>query len=121
AILDIAQHLEEHMKEEEDLVFPHLKEMEQAYAQGENRSNPYRELSVPQHPIANLSWKHELMWDRWVALRKLTNDYHASSGASPDFVDLYRGLKEFHEIFQQNCHLEDNILFRKAVEKGFLD
>ena len=121
AILDIAQHLEEHMKEEEDLIFPHLKEMEQAYAHGENRSNPYRELSVPQHPIAKLSWKHEVMWDQWVTLRKLTNDYQAPAGANPDFVDLCRGLKEFQEIFQEHGHLEDNILFRKAVKSGFLD
>ncbi len=120
-LLDIAEHLEEHMKEEEEVVFPYLKEMELATEQGINRSNRYRELAVPQHPIAKLTWKHEVMWDQWVTLRKLTNDYQAPAGANPDFVALCRGLKEFQEIFQEHGHLEDNILFRKAVEKGFLD
>ena len=120
-ILDIAQDLEEHMKEEETIVFPYLKEMESAQAKGENPSNLYRELDPPQHPIAKLSWKHEVVWDQWVTLRKLTNDYQAPAGANPDFVTLCRGLKEFQEIFQEHGHLEDNILFRKAIKSGFLD
>lgn len=120
-ILDFAQHFEEHMKEEEEFVFPHLKNMEMAEAQGEKKSNPYHELKFKQHPIAILTWKHEMVWHQWASLRKLTNYFRPSPGSSPEFIALCRGLKEFHDFLQQHGHLEDNILFRKAIEKRYLD
>ncbi len=119
-IQDMAQQMEEHMKIEEDVVFPYLNAMEQARSEKGGQPGAPLPSGSRQHILASLSWKHEAMWDKWVLLRKLTGEFHPPENENKDFEGLCGSFKEFEDYIHQHGHLEDNILFRRAVEEGFL-
>ena len=49
-------------------------------------------------------------------IRELSNGYTAPAGACPTFLALFRGLEEFERDLHHHVHLENNILFPRAVE-----
>lgn len=107
--------MEAHVKEEEDFIFPSLLRKERIHRlEGDgNRSMPPSDGTQP--PLSAPSWKHEKMWVNWVLLQELTDGYHAPPRANQEFVELCHGLRQFRDFIQEHAHLEDNILFRKAV------
>jgi regulator of cell morphogenesis and NO signaling len=112
--------MEAHMKEEEEVLFPHLIEMEKARYRGRS---PDRSMAPSDRgPLSSsaMAWKHEKMWDNWVLIQGLTDHYHAPIRVDPRFVELCRRLQEFQGCVQDHAHLEDNVLFRRAVQLGFL-
>jgi hemerythrin-like domain-containing protein len=45
----------------------------------------------------------------------LSQDYTSPDGACPTFRAFYAGLHEFEQDLHQHIHLENNILFPRAV------
>lgn len=113
---DMRDKMEAHMAEEEDLVFPYLKQ--RAGAEEGDGTEP---LASQGHLFATIHWKHQAMWDQWVLLRTLLSNYRFPGDASRTFEELCLGLRDLEEYVQQHGHLEDNILFRKARNMGLLD
>ena len=54
-------------------------------------------------------------------MRALTNAYQAPQGACPTFQALYRALEEFERDLHWHVHLENNILFPRAIAQGTMD
>lgn len=54
------------------------------------------------------------MCSRRIATR--FNDYHAPDDASEDYKDLMRQLSEFRENLKEHTHVENDIIFPKAIE-----
>ena len=48
-------------------------------------------------------------------IKDLTNDFNPPSGACNTFRALYAKLEEFQNDLFQHIHLENNILFPKAI------
>jgi regulator of cell morphogenesis and NO signaling len=46
----------------------------------------------------------------------LANGYRTPPGACPSCIALYAGLAEFERDLHQHVHLENNILFPRALE-----
>jgi regulator of cell morphogenesis and NO signaling len=46
----------------------------------------------------------------------LTSDYTAPAGSCNSFNALYEALREFEMDLHQHVHLENNVLFPRAVE-----
>jgi len=49
-------------------------------------------------------------------IRVLSNGFTAPEGACPTFRALFHGLEEFERDLHQHVHLENNILFPRAIE-----
>ena len=52
---------------------------------------------------------------RYVRLRTITHDYKVPDDACISYRTLYQALKGFEADLHQHIHLENNILFPRAV------
>jgi regulator of cell morphogenesis and NO signaling len=48
-------------------------------------------------------------------IRRLSGDFATPVGACPTYLAYYAGLKEFEQDLHQHIHLENNILFPRAI------
>ena len=110
----IGQELSTHMLKEEQVLFPYVARMEQATLSG--NAIPRALSGSVQRPIANMVAEHDDAGALLSQIRELSHGYTAPSGACPTFLALYRGLEEFERDLHQHIHLENNILFPRAVE-----
>ncbi|MFT3745125.1 MAG: hemerythrin domain-containing protein [Pyrinomonadaceae bacterium] len=49
-------------------------------------------------------------------MRAITNDYTLPAEACPSFTALYHRLEALERDLHQHIHLENNLLFPKAIE-----
>ncbi len=106
--------LDTHFMQEEKLVFPFIKALVQAKRTG----NFHALNSQPSltEPIRIMEADHEAAGDILAELRKRTNDYTPPADACNSYQFLYKKLKELDEDLHQHIHLENNILFPKALK-----
>jgi regulator of cell morphogenesis and NO signaling len=110
----IGQELSTHMLKEEQVLFPYVARMEQAVLSGSPIPEAF--FGSVKRPIANMVAEHDDAGVLLSQIRELSHGYTAPSGACPTFLALYRGLEEFERDLHQHIHLENNILFPRAVE-----
>jgi len=110
----ISQELSTHMLKEEQVLFPYVERMEAALLAGQ--PVPAAFFGTVQRPIANMVAEHDDAGALLARIRSLSNGYTAPQGACPTFVGLYQGLEEFERDLHHHVHLENNILFPRAVE-----
>ncbi len=109
----VAQELAVHMKKEELILFPFIKQLVKADKEG-------REVKVPHfgtvnNPIKMMEDEHENAGDIFKEIKQLSNNYMPPEGACNTFKALYAKLNEFESDLHQHIHLENNILFPKAI------
>jgi regulator of cell morphogenesis and NO signaling len=109
----LAQELTMHMMKEEMVLFPYIVAMEQAVIHGEPvSSSPFGSV---KNPISMMEHEHDSAGN---ALRAM---HHASSGYAPppdacvSYQTLYKALADFEADLHQHIHLENNILFPRAI------
>ncbi len=110
----IGQELSIHMMKEEQVLFPYVERMEQAVLAGETA--PAAFFGTVKRPIANMVAEHDDAGALLSRIRALSNEFAAPAGACPTFVALYRALEEFERDLHHHVHLENNILFPRAIE-----
>jgi len=110
----IAQELSTHMLKEEQVLFPYVERMEQAVQNGD--PVPAAFFGTVKRPIANMVAEHDDAGAILSQIRELSSGYTAPIGACPTFLALYRGLEEFERDLHHHVHLENNILFPRAIE-----
>lgn len=110
----ISQELSTHMLKEEQVLFPHVERMEQAVLSG--NPVPAAFFGTVKRPIANMVAEHDDAGALLARIRELSNGYTAPAGACPTFLSLYLSLEEFERDLHHHVHLENNILFPRAVE-----
>ncbi len=109
----IGQELYPHMLKEEQIVFPYIQTMESA-VMAQRPITPAFFGSL-QSPIAKLLADHDDAGELTSKIRALSNNYQAPAEACPSYLGLYQGLKEFERDLHQHVHLENNLLFPKAI------
>lgn len=110
----LAQELSMHMMKEEMVLFPYIERMEEAVIAGEPILPP--PFGTVGSPIAIMVHEHDSAGALLRSLRHLSNDYKAPSAACTSFKSLYCALAEFERDLHQHIHLENNILFPRAIE-----
>ena len=110
----VAAELSAHMQKEERILFPYIKMM--AEDKKEGKTMPPPPFGTVQNPIRMMEAEHELAGDIFKKIAELSNNYQPPEGACNTFRVLYAKLKEFEEDLHQHIHLENNILFPKALE-----
>jgi len=106
---DLAEELLNHMGKEEMAVFPAIKRLE-----GHNESD-HPLTDTLKAPIAMMEDEHVIAGDLMKSIRKLSNNYTVPEFACPTYQVTYQKLKEFDDDLMTHVHLENNILFRKAM------
>lgn len=110
----VCEDLEPHMMKEEMVLFPYIRELEYKYSN--KMSAAFPPFGTVRHPISMMTAEHEEVGELLSTMRALTNDYTLPDGACPSFTALYHRLAEFERDIHQHIHLENNILFPRAVE-----
>ena len=62
--------------------------------------------------------EHDEAGDLLGELRRLTGDYTPPDDTCPAFRALYRGRAELERSLQVHVHLENNVLFPRALALG---
>jgi len=68
-----------------------------------------------QNPVSMMMHEHDSASDALRAVRKASGGYVAPEDACVSFQTLYRALGEFEADLHQHVHLENNILFPRAI------
>ncbi|HUA84692.1 MAG TPA: iron-sulfur cluster repair di-iron protein [Bryobacteraceae bacterium] len=110
----IGQELSTHLFKEEHVLFPYIERTENAAANGEPR--PQACFDSVMRPIANMMAEHDDAGALLQQIRDLSGTYTPPAGACPTFHALYRALGAFERDLHQHVHLENNVLFPRAIE-----
>ena len=95
------EELQAHMDREEKILFPMIRQG----ARGEQVYTPVRVLEL----------EHDHHGRDLARIRQLTGDLTAPAGACATWTALYRGLESFEKELMEHVHLENNVLFFRAV------
>lgn len=106
--------LNTHFMREEKALFPFIKALAQAKATG-NLDVLQRQPSLTE-PIQMMEADHDAAGDILAQMRKATNDYTPPQGACNSLRFLYHKLSELEDDLHQHEHLENNVLFPKALQ-----
>ncbi len=110
----VSQELFTHMLKEEQVLFPHIAKMESAFLDGQPLPPAF--FGSVAKPIANMLADHDDAGAILSRMRELANGYQPPVGSCPTFRGLYKGLEDFEHDLHQHVHLENNILFTRAVK-----
>lgn len=103
-----------HMMKEEQILFPYIADMEAAVEAG--RSIPPCVFGTVRNPVQMMVMEHDAAGENLHAMREATDGFRAPADACVSYTTLYRALAEFEADLHQHIHLENNILFPRAVE-----
>ncbi len=100
AYLGLKQELQQHMLKEELDLFPMIRQGQGSTAEG---------------PISVMENEHDSAGDALKRLRELTGGYEVPAGACNTWRALWHGLAALEDAMHEHIHLENNILFPRAL------
>lgn len=112
-LAELGEELIAHQGKEEVVLFPYIGKFER-YASG-GAAKPRSCFGTIDHPITMMTRDHDYAGNLMAEIRTLSQSYTPPAGACPTFRAFYAGLHEFEQDLHQHIHLENNILFPRAV------
>ncbi len=109
-IAAISPELKHHFLCEETILFPYIGKLEA----GQQPALPPVFGSLEQ-PITRMMTDHDQAGDALRMLRKLTGDYTPPADACTTYRALYRAMEDLEQDMHQHIHIENNILFPRAL------
>jgi regulator of cell morphogenesis and NO signaling len=106
----LAEELSAHMLKEEQILFPYIDNMEAS------SSLPGSCFGSVELPISRMLADHDDAGVLTAQIRSLSNSFQAPDGTCPSYRGLYQGLADFERDLHHHIHLENNILFPRAIE-----
>ena len=109
----LAQELATHLMKEEMVLFPYIVRMDEAVIQ--------REPVLPapfgtvENPVAMMEHEHDSAGNALRAMRRASSDFVLPADACVSYQTLYAALQAFETDLHQHIHLENNILFPRAI------
>lgn len=119
-VVDIARHfeavaseLQSHMMKEEQMLFPFIKSL--VTAKRNNRASIIPPFGTVQNPIRMMEAEHRVAGDELYEVRSLSKNYNPPEDACTTYRVSFKELQQFEQDLHQHVHLENNILFPKAI------
>ena len=106
--------LENHMLKEERMLFPYISLMESSFNFGMPR--PPAPFGSTRNPIAVMISDHDKAAEMIDEMRALTGDFTAPQDGCTTYRTLFAAFVGLEKDLHQHIHLENNILFPKAIE-----
>lgn len=108
------EELTQHLAKEELVLFPYIAGLEQSVSIGSPK--PHSCFGTVANPIAMMTQEHDAAGTLLAEIRRLSGNFTTPEDACPTFHAFYDGLREFEQDLHQHIHLENNILFPRAIE-----
>lgn len=102
-----------HMKKEEFLLFPYIKRL--VISKRNQTALIDSEFDTVNKPISVMIQDHENVGNLLKEISIISNEYTPPEWACNTFKALYAKLDEFEQDLHIHVHLENNILFPKAI------
>lgn len=103
-----------HMQKEEQILFPYIDALEKAASAHSSVEPPF--FQTVRNPIHAMMKEHDAAGDLVKQIRKASAEYTPPADACTSYKALYQDLREFEADLHLHVHLENNILFPRAVE-----
>lgn len=107
---EIANELSAHLQKEEMVLFPYIQ------AISENPNTPPPMFGHIQNPIQMMQNEHESAGDQLQQIAQLSNNYTPPADACQTYRVAFAMLEAFEKDLHLHIHLENNILFPKAIQ-----
>jgi len=111
---DIKNELEAHMQKEERMLFPYIKHLQELESSSGEASYP--PFGTIENPIRMMEMEHDAAGRIMEEINSLSSSYTVPEDACTTYRVLYQELKEFEDDLHVHIHLENNILFPKAIQ-----
>ncbi|HZL53768.1 MAG TPA: DUF542 domain-containing protein [Terracidiphilus sp.] len=103
-----------HIQKEEQVLFPFISQMDQESIVAYPPSHAcFRSVT---HPIFMMEQEHESADHIVAELIRLTNHFELPSWACATHIALFSGLRDFEADLKQHVHLENDVLFPRAIQ-----
>lgn len=103
-----------HLGKEEDILFPYVKKLVEA----EKSPSPFLEspsFGTAANPVAMMEAEHEEAGRIMEQIQELSNNFSPPGDACTTYRVLFQNLEAFQQDLHKHVHLENNILFPKAL------
>lgn len=106
--------LRHHAECEETNLFPYIA----ALGTNEKKDLPAPAKGSVRMPINHMMMDHDQTGEELKSLRSMTDHYTPPAEACPTWRALYRAIEELDTDLHQHIHLENNILFPRAIKQA---
>ena len=103
-----------HMQKEELMLFPYIQKMARAKKEGTGVTPAM--FGPVTNPIGAMIAEHETEGGRFDRMATISGNYRIPSDACTTYRTTLQVLQEFENDLHRHIHLENNILFPKAIE-----
>ena len=110
----VKEEMEGHMRKEELILFPRIKELQNLA--GNENANLQLNIGYLQSPITVMEQEHDHAGNLLDDIRILSNDYTPPQDACTTYRLCFAALKAFELDLHQHVHLENNMLFPRAIK-----
>jgi regulator of cell morphogenesis and NO signaling len=107
-----AENLSAHMQKEELILFPYIRKMVKYNNEGGNTKVEFGEA---KNTIDLMHKEHQTEGERFEKISALTSSYTCPADGCGTYQVTYQTLKDFESDLHRHIHLENNILFKKAL------
>ena len=108
----VKEEMDLHMQKEEGVLFPRIKELEKQILSG---NKVHLNITYLKSPISLMEQEHEHAGSAMAEIRQLTGNYKLPDDACTTYRLSFAALEAFELDLHQHVHLENNILFPKAL------
>jgi regulator of cell morphogenesis and NO signaling len=109
---EVCDEMSAHMVKEETVLFPYVKQL----VASTNGKVKFGNLDTVKTPINMMEMEHEVVGNNMDKIREISNNYALPEDACGSYAYLFKTLDEFENDLHIHVHLENNILFPKALE-----
>jgi regulator of cell morphogenesis and NO signaling len=103
-----------HIQKEEQVLFPFIAQLDQESIVAYPPAHAcFRSVA---HPVSKMMQEHESANHIVAELRRLTSGFQPPKWACATHIALYGGLRAFEIDLKQHVHLENDVLFPRAIE-----
>jgi regulator of cell morphogenesis and NO signaling len=107
-----AENLSAHMKKEELILFPYIHRMVEFNKEGLPENAEFGDL---KKIIDEMNEEHQTEGERFEKISSLTSSYSCPPDGCGTYQVTFKTLGEFENDLHRHIHLENNILFKKAI------
>ena len=104
-----------HLEKEEQLLFPYIKAMVSCEREGDAIGEKPHFDSV-ENPVKMMEEEHDEAGGSMAKIQRLSNNFTPPEDACATYRVLFQNLEGFQDDLHKHVHLENNILFPKALE-----
>jgi regulator of cell morphogenesis and NO signaling len=110
----LSRDLQQHMMKEEHILFPYILELSSSH------ERPLSPFGTVENPIRMMQREHEQAGDELGVIRALTHGFTTPPDGCATYRICFEELAHFERDLHRHVHLENNVLFPRAIalERG---